>query len=319
MSQLANSSYSTIKIKSPALGLGILFFYKLSKSQRLSKFGVKSLFLFFISINTHSQVQVSILKEQKIYSKHLKRDVIYDVILPPNYEKSNQSFKTLLMNDGQDLEALKMEKVLNKLYSSNEIEPLIVFAIRTNENRMKEYGTAKMADYKGRGNLAGKYNSFIIKEFIPKINSEFRIQNTELSFCGFSLGGLSAMDIVWNNPKVFSRVGVFSGSFWWRSKAYEDGYDDHNDRIMHVLVRNQSANEGQKFWFECGTDDEKDDRNGNGIIDSIDDTLDLIKELEAKGYKKEQDIVYYEVKGGQHNQKTWSEAMPVFLKWLSLK
>jgi enterochelin esterase-like enzyme len=85
---------------------------------------------------------------------------------------------------------------------------------------------------------------------------------------------------------------------------------------MHVLVRNKEANEGQKFWFECGTDDEKDDRNGNGIIDSIDDTQDLIKELEAKGYQQGKDISYYEIKDGQHNQKTWSEAMPVFLKWL---
>nr|MCU0325325.1 alpha/beta hydrolase-fold protein [Spirosomataceae bacterium] len=118
------------------------------------------------------------------------------------------------------------------------------------------------------------------------------------------------------NPEIFSKVGVFSGSFWWRRKAYEDGYDDHNDRIMHVLVREKMKNEGQKFWFECGTNDEKDDRNGNGIIDSIDDTLDLIKELEAKGYKREIDVVYHEVKDGEHNQKTWSEAMPVFLTWL---
>ena len=27
-----------------------------------------------------------------------------------------------------------------------------------------------------------------------------------------------------------------------------------------------------KFFFECGTEDETEDRNGNGIIDSIDDT-----------------------------------------------
>ncbi len=279
---------------------------------------IYSLFLFLHSSNQSFALQVSILKEQKIYSKYLKREVIYDVILPPNYEISSNSFKTLYMNDGQDLEALKMEKVLNELYKKNEIEPFVLIAIRTNENRMKEYGTAKMADYKGRGNLASQYNSFIIKELHSFIISKFSVSKlaTDTYFCGFSLSGLSAMDIGWHNPSVFSKVGVFSGSFWWRSKAYEDGYDDHNDRIMHVLVRNKSANEGQKFWFECGTDDEKDDRNNNGIIDSIDDTLDLIKELEEKGYKKDKDIVYYEIKGGQHNQKTWSEAMPVFLKWL---
>jgi len=40
---------------------------------------------------------------------------------------------------------------------------------------------------------------------------------------------------------------------------------------------------GLKFFFECGTADETEDRNGNGIIDSIDDTKDLISALINKG------------------------------------
>jgi len=265
-----------------------------------------------------SQVKVNILRNQKIHSKFLDRDVVFDVILPPDYDLSSQKFKTLYMNDGQDLDALKMEEVLNTHYQNQEIPSFVLIAIHTNQNRIKEYGTAKMADYKGRGDLATKYNQFIINELINEITQKYKVSTSKDDnyFCGFSLGGLSAMDIVWNNPDLFSKVGVFSGSFWWRKKAYEDGYDDHNDRIMHVLVREKSKNEGQKFWFECGTNDEKDDRNGNGIIDSIDDTLDLIRELENKGYKRETDVIYHEVEGGEHNQKTWSEAMPVFLKWL---
>ena len=34
-----------------------------------------------------------------------------------------------------------------------------------------------------------------------------------------------------------------------------------------------------KFWLEAGTKDEAADRNNNGIIDAIDDTLDLITAL----------------------------------------
>ena len=34
---------------------------------------------------------------------------------------------------------------------------------------------------------------------------------------------------------------------------------------------------GLKFFFQCGNMDETMDRNKNGIIDSIDDTLDLIQ------------------------------------------
>ena len=70
-----------------------------------------------------------------------------------------------------------------------------------------------------------------------------------------------------------------------------------------------------KFWFQTGTLDEKADRNKNGIIDSIDDTIDLIRELEAKGYKRPDDIRYMEVVGGRHDTATWAAAMPHFLSW----
>jgi enterochelin esterase-like enzyme len=266
--------------------------------------------------------KVTLIKNQKFQSKFLNREVIYDVVLPPSYEKLT-NLKVLYMNDGQDFDQLKIEQTLNNLFAESKIQPLVFVGIHANESvsppiRLHEYGTASISDYKNRGNLAGAYQSFIISELFPFVISNYKVSNLNIDnyFCGFSLGGLSAMDLVWGNPYYFSKVGVFSGSFWWRMKAYEDGYDDYNDRIMQVLVREGSFKKGQKFWFECGTNDELDDRNKNGIIDSIDDTLDLIKELEAKGYKRGKDIDYLEIEGGEHNTKTWSEAMPIFLKWL---
>jgi predicted alpha/beta superfamily hydrolase len=127
------------------------------------------------------------------------------------------------------------------------------------------------------------------------------------------------MDIVWENPHLFSKVGVFSGSFWWRDKSYEEGYTDDLDRIMHKKIRNSNYKSGLKFWLECGTADETADRNNNGIIDSIEDTLDIITELKTKGYT-ENDIEYVEIEGGEHNFNTWKNAFPDFLEWVfSLK
>ncbi|MEJ0055425.1 MAG: GNAT family N-acetyltransferase, partial [Bacteroidota bacterium] len=68
-----------------------------------------------------------------------------------------------------------------------------------------------------------------------------------------------------------------------------------------------------KFWFQTGTQDENNDRNNNGVIDSIDDTMDLITELTRKGYRPFHDIQYLEIKDGRHNQETWAQAMPHFL------
>jgi predicted alpha/beta superfamily hydrolase len=134
------------------------------------------------------------------------------------------------------------------------------------------------------------------------------------SFAGFSLGGLSALDIVWNHAGEFVRAGVFSGSLWWRRKAYEDGYDDEQDRLMHLQIRKGGFAPWLRFFIQCGCLDEAEDRNNNGVIDSIDDALDLIVELKAKGYTEEH-IQYLELPDGKHDVPTWAEAFPAFLKW----
>ena len=56
------------------------------------------------------------------------------------------------------------------------------------------------------------------------------------------------------------------------------------------------------------------DRNNNGIIDSIDDTLSLIDDLKSLGYKND-DIAYINYEDGRHDVATWARAMPVFLEW----
>jgi hypothetical protein len=103
---------------------------------------------------------------------------------------------------------------------------------------------------------------------------------------------------------------------WWRNLAQEDEqYDDDKHRIMHKQIRDGKYVPGLRFFFQCGNMDETMDRNNNGIIDSIEDTLDLIKELEEKGYAMSKDIHYLEMTDGRHDIETWGRAMPEFLKW----
>ncbi|WP_420147362.1 alpha/beta hydrolase [Spirosoma sp.] len=264
---------------------------------------------------------VTIQRDDSLFSVPLKRTVHLDIVLPPGYATSGVTYPVLYLNDGQDLARLRMENVLDSLYEKKAIQPFVLVAIHAGD-RIQEYGTAAQADYMHRGSKAGLYTDFVLTELLPYIKNHYRISTdpAKSAFAGFSLGGLSAFDIVFHHPDRFSRAGVFSGSFWWRSKSTEDGYRDETDRIMHDLVRKGVYSPNLKFWFETGTDDETSDRNNNGVIDSIDDTLDLISELVRKGYRRDEngqphDIRYVEIVGGQHNQKTWSQIMPDFLTW----
>ncbi len=276
------------------------------------------LFTFKKSLKPYWRSSLSALAGKQITnidSRYLGRNVRIDILLPPDYFKRYGPYPVVYFNDGQDFPALQMEATLTSLYKQNMITPTIMVAIYAGD-RMHEYGTANIPDYLHRGSKAADYSHFILRELLPYLRNNFRcrIEPAYNTFAGFSLGGLSALDIVWNHPNYFGRVGVFSGSLWWRSEPFEEKDPDAN-RIMHEIISKGPKREGLHFWLQAGTDDEKEDRNKNGIIDAIDDTLDLIKELEKLGYKKGKEITYVEVEGGQHNQKTWGAVMPEFLEW----
>ena len=267
-----------------------------------------------MSVKNTSRV---ITNSHTLGSRHLNREVIIDCYIPADKATDPSGLHLLLVNDGQDLRTMSFEKILDEMYADELIEPLFCVGIHCSTDRKNEYGTALYLDYKGRGAKAALYTRFILEELLPYIRKEYSIRSfLQKSFAGFSLGGLSALDIVWNNPTEFYRAAVFSGSLWWRDKDQDDeDFDEEQNRIMHRQVREGSYYPWLKFFFQVGTLDETNDRNNNGIIDAIDDTLALIRELSSKGYDPEQDIEYLELADGRHDVPTWGRAFSAFLEW----
>lgn len=221
--------------------------------------------------------------------------------------------EVLIINDGQDLSAMNLIE-LKANYSQLDI--LIVgCGAAPYDGRKEEYGVQWSADYKGRGAKANKYAQFITNELLAWVKSDhFISEDAKFTLAGWSLGALSAIDIAWHASHNFHRVGLFSGSLWWRNPYLIQ--DDVHHRLMHHRVKNSTHKPDLKFWFQAGTEDEKADRNNNGIIDVIDDTLDLINELDAKGYQKGSDYHFHIEEGGRHDLGTWSKMMPLFLDWI---
>ena len=260
---------------------------------------------------------MNILKEGLLLrSERLDRTVQVDCYVPDELPAS-QEISLLLINDGQDLGRLGLTGILAELYSRGVLSPLLCVGIHAGPQRKMEYGTAGQANYQGWGAKADDYTRFVFDELLPALRRRYGAPGfREKAFAGFSLGALSAMDIVWRHPQEFVCAGLFSGSFWWRNKDKDDpGFNEVTDRIMHAAVRAGEYHPWLRFFFECGTKDEEEDRNRNGVIDSIDDTLDLMGELVARGYVPERDIRYLEIAGGRHDVETWARAMPEFLLW----
>lgn len=243
-----------------------------------------------------------------LFSKHLNRSVRIDLYLP---NAADRVWSLLLLNDGQDGPALKLEQAHKEI---NATTPVMIVGIHAGD-RMAEYGTAGQLSDSGLGKQSGAYQDFILKELLPDLHRRYPIsaRPERVGIAGCSLGGLSAIDLAWSRPKVFGIAGVFSGSLWWRDQAYNQQKPDAN-RVMHKRV-SSGAKRKQRIWLMAGTADEDSDRNQNGIIDAIDDTLQLIDLLKDKVNQPEQNICYLEVIDGEHNPATWAKVMPEFLKW----
>lgn len=233
------------------------------------------------------------------------------VYLPPGYhQQPDERYEVLYLNDGQDREAIGLRETLARLMAAGRIRPIIAVAIPTNDNRLHEYGTTVALNAIELGVLASAYCYFVVEELMPLIDRTFRTR-PGAGILGVSLGGLSAFDIAWNHPDRFAVVGVMSGSFWWRA-ADDERRIDPGRRIAHALVRRAAGPPPFRLWFQAGTRDEVCDRDGDGIIDAIQDTTELIAELRALGSHQ---IAYRQTEGGRHDFETWRRVLPDFLQW----
>jgi enterochelin esterase-like enzyme len=260
---------------------------------------------------------ISLVTIDDFPSRHLGNTRPIYVFLPPNYSlETDRHYRVLYVNDGQDMALLNLRYTVAHLCAARRIQPIIVVAIPTNEDRLHEYGTAVTVNAQGLGSKAAAYTRFLVEEVRPVIDQEFRASRgpEHTAILGASLGGLSAFDIAWNHPEVFGTVGVFSGSFWWRAAAV-DLQITPNALIMPEVVRRSQKREGFRAWFQAATRDEVCDRDGNGVIDAIQDTLELMAELALLGYRPGVDMLYVEITGGRHDYDTWAKVLPDFLQW----
>ncbi len=251
-------------------------------------------------------------------SRYLGTTRPVEILLPLGYdEHPEQRFRLLILNDGQELAALGLPSTLARLQAEHRLAPLLVVAVHATRDRLVEYGTIGVANGYRQGTRAAGYRAFLREELLPAITQRYRVLGgpEHTAIAGFSLGGLTAFDLAWTHPDVFGSVGVFSGSFWWRTDN-SSVRAKVATRIMYHKVRGATPLPHIRAWLQAGTHDETSDRDGDGVIDAIQDTTELVDIMVARGYQRGHNVVYREVLGGRHEPATWARVMPEFLTWL---
>jgi enterochelin esterase-like enzyme len=238
------------------------------------------------------------------------------VYLPPGGVKPTTP--VLVALDGQSMPGWKLEETLAVLAARRgQAVPLVVaIAAAAGEGRIEEYGLAGRPDFAGRGKQAAEFQRFVVQVVLPAVRLRYKVRTdpSRTGVMGASLGGLAAFDLVWHYPQTFGFAGIFSGSLWWRGDDSSPAARQ-SSRLVHRLVGETVPSPSVRLWFEAGTADEKSDRDGNGVIDAVQDTTDLMRELEKHGFRRGPDVEYVEMAGGEHNEATWARALPDFLEW----
>ncbi|WP_414000343.1 alpha/beta hydrolase [Flavobacterium sp. W1B] len=257
------------------------------------------LVLFFTLTNTIAQEstaskQVSTFSIEAPQLKTSKKIWVY---LPKNYENSKKKYSVMYMHDAQNLFDSKTSyagewHVDEKLDSINA--QIIVIGIEHgNDKRMEELTPFKNEKY-GGGN-ADAYLEFIVKTLKPHIDRTYRTKTKKKNtlIMGSSLGGLVSYYAVLKYPEVFGKAGIFSPSFWFSNKIFD-------------LAENTKSIKS-KIYFLCGDNESED------MVSDLNKMENLINTKRCKCLNlTEKEII----KGGQHNEKLWSDGFTKAILWL---
>lgn len=267
------------------------------------------------------------------------------VLMPEAAPPTGIRYPVLYLNDGQDLEAVALQSTMAGLLAEDLLQPLVVVAIDMPADRMAGYGLfARDTDkaivaptrYGPVGADAARYAHWLVHTLLPAIEQRYPVRRDAAGrgLLGWSLGAVSAFGIGWQSPELFGRVGAFSPSFWLHADG-SDAASIQASRIVHGLVDASTPGPRPRLFFGVGSDEETDDRDGDGVIDVLDDVLDLMqgwsradgsqnKGLRQHGLRINTDFgaapdraeaVLWREPGGRHHQHSWASMLRPFLLW----
>lgn len=252
------------------------------------------------------------LNEDKIYSRHLQKQMELVIISTP-VPSDKSDFNLLILNDGQDLEKLRVKSIVDSLWKKKSIKPLLVVGIKTTD-RKEMYGVTGMQDYLNQGKSTEKYSNFINNELLSYVKKMAGVRKfNSVTFAGNTLGGLSAFDISWDNWQKIDMVGVFSGSFDLNNLNPADlKYSSDKNNLVLQKIASSRKRPKLKYWFYAGSNENSTLKHEfSNEQKSTKDLMDLIlkKKVCAPG-----DIFYIESSGG-NDFSSWSQVFPDFLIW----
>jgi predicted alpha/beta superfamily hydrolase len=242
---------------------------------------------------------VSIIND--FFIPELRRNRRIWVYLPLDYKKTDKCYPVIYMHDGQNLfdrmtsysGEWQVDETMNLLQAQGDFGAIVVGIDNGGINRLNEYSPWRNSNYGGgEGDL---YLDFIVKTLKPYIDTNYRTlpERATTGMIGSSMGGLITMYAGLKYPDIFSKLGVFSPSFWFGSNIFK-------------LAREKLKMFDTKVYLMGG------EKESATMVSSLRRMYDT---LQAVGYTKEE--LHLAIRpDAMHSEWFWQREYPIAYKWL---
>ena len=278
--------------------------------------------ILIINIGMFSQVSRGTVKEGlTVHSEILNKDVRYTIYLPFDYKTSNRFYPVVYLlhgftdNDIGWIQFGEANLIVDEAIANREIAPMILV--------MPDGGVSY---YINNYNSSVMYEDFFIREFIPYIESHYRIRTGKRyrGIAGLSMGGYGTLVNALKHPDMFSACAAFSAAIYnddeikqvsqsdWELKygiLYGPGLAG-KDRVNKTFIKNnpfhiiQNADpikiKQLRIYIDCGDDDQFSESN------SLFHVLLLKKKIQHE----------FRMRDGGHRWNYWRSGLVNALKFI---
>lgn len=283
----------------------------------------KSILLFVLFLITlQAQVSRGFIKEGiTLKSEILQKEVRYTIYLPFDYQSSERYYPVVYLLHGYTdddtgwLQFGEANMIADDAIAKREIPPMILV--------MPDAGVSwYINDFEGKV----KYEDFFIKEFIPYIESTYRIRAKKQyrAVSGLSMGGFGSLTYAIKYPEMFSSCAAFSAAVYTKEQIVNHSQNrwNHIEAVMygknlegeerltkHLLNNNiqeiirtkyDDKMKSVRYYIDCG--------DGDVLIHG---NWELNKLMLEKEFNHE-----FRVRDGVHNWDYWRTGLKDGLKFI---
>jgi uncharacterized protein len=210
------------------------------------------------SLQTYPQVEIPGSEVREFKSDITGEKYFIQVALPRSYRDSQESYPVLYIMDADGAFGTFTE-ITRLLAVGKEVPEILIVGIAYGGtfseylyNRQRDYTPTVMEKYAGSGG-GGKFLRFIDEELIPFVETKYRVKKSDRAICGFSYGGLFALYVLFNKPKLFNRYLAGSPSFYWDNEIlfkYEQKYFEKSSNLPVKLFMSAGSLENEDSFIK---------------------------------------------------------------------